>query len=245
MRAPIRIGTSGWEYSHWVGRFYPRGLARDQWLEFYATRFETVELNASFYRLPESQTFERWAARVAPDFRFAVKASRYLTHVRRLRDPEEPLDRLWMRATRMGSRMGPVLYQLPPRWHPNPQRLAAFLAASAGRGDQVLEFRDAAWYRPDVFEMLTRHAVALCLHDMPGSTPPPTAVGPLVYLRFHGAGERYGGSYSPQRLAAWADRMAGWSRQGLPVWAFFNNDIGGHAIVDAARLREAVARRMP
>jgi uncharacterized protein YecE (DUF72 family) len=239
----IRIGTSGWEYGHWRGRFYPRDLSRERWLEFYAARFDTVELNASFYRLPEASTFERWAQRVPDGFKFAVKASRYLTHVRRLRDPEEPLERLQTRARRLGDRLGPTLYQLPPRWRPNPERLERFLAAIAGARDQVIEFRDARWYRPEILAMLERAGASMCVHDMADSaTTKP--VGPLVYLRFHGAGERYGGSYSTQRLAAWADRIARWVGEGHPVWAYFNNDLDGHAVTDAARLRDFVRRRI-
>ena len=239
----VRIGTSGWEYGHWLGRFYPRELPRDRWLEFYATRFDTVELNASFYRLPAAATFERWGRRVPAEFRFAVKASRYLTHVRRLRDPEEPVERLRMRASRMGDRLGPILYQLPPRWRPNPERLERFLGAIAGAADQVIEVRDARWYTPAILAMIEGSGASLCLHDMAGSAPAPQRLGPMVYLRFHGSGERYGGSYPSQALAAWADRIAAWAGDGHPVWAFFNNDIGGHAVIDAARLRELVQRR--
>jgi uncharacterized protein YecE (DUF72 family) len=225
MAAPIHIGTSGWEYADWRGRFYPAELARDRWLEFYAERFGTVELNASFYRLPDAETFAGWGRRVPAPFVFAVKASRYLTHVRRLREPREPLDRLWSRARRLDRHLGPVLYQLPPRWLPNLERLEAFLAAVPAGHPQA------------------DSAVSLCLHDMPGSEPSPDPVGSMVYVRFHGAGERYGGAYPSQRLSAWADRMVDWSRAGLPVWAYFNNDRGGHAVVDADRLRRMIARR--
>lgn len=240
----VRIGTSGWEYDHWRGGFYPRELPRDRWLEFYAARFASVELNASFYRLPEAVTFERWAHRVPDGFTFAVKASRYLTHVRRLRDPEEPLERLRVRASRLGDRLGPILYQLPPRWRPNPERLERFLDAIAHERDQVIEIRDARWYRPDILAMIGRSGASLCLHDMEGSATAPHPVGPVAYVRFHGAGERYGGSYSSQRLTAWADRIAGWVGEGRSVWAYFNNDIGGHAVTDAARLHEYVHRRI-
>lgn len=240
----VRIGTSGWEYAHWRGAFYPRDLPRDRWLEFYAERFDTVELNATFYRLPEGVTFERWSRRVPADFRFAVKASRYLTHVRRLRDPGEPLERLRARAGRLDGRLGPTLYQLPPRWRPNPERLQEFLDAIAGERDQVIEIRDARWYRDDILAMIERSGASLCLHDMSGSAPPPRPVGPLIYVRFHGAGQRYGGSYSAQRLAAWADRVAGWVAEGRRAWVYFNNDIGGHAVTDAARLRAYVHRRL-
>lgn len=243
MTARAWIGTSGFEYAHWRGGFYGPNLPRTRWLEFYAQRFDTVELNATFYRLPGAETFERWAGRVPADFRFAVKASRYLTHIRRLREPGEPLDRLWTRASRLGERFGPVLYQLPPRWKPNPGRLDGFLAAVPQSHAQAIEIRDARWYRGDILGLLERGGVALCLHDMPGSATEPRPVGPFVYVRFHGSGERYGGAYPHQRLRAWADRIAGWTAAGLPVWAYFNNDLGGHAVRDAERLRDLVARR--
>ena len=244
MAATIRIGTSGWEYEHWRGGFYPRELSRDRWLEYYAERYDTVELNASFYRLPLRATFERWASRVPGGFIFAVKASRYLTHVKRLKEPIEPLARLWARAEGLGAHLGPVLYQLPPRWKPNADRLSAFLAAIPSDRPQVIEIRDARWYREDLVESIAAAGVGLCLHDMPGveRAGPPT--GPLVYVRFHGAaGERYGGRYPTGVLERWASRMLDWAADGRPVWAYFNNDIGGHAVVDAARLRDEVARR--
>jgi uncharacterized protein YecE (DUF72 family) len=238
----VRIGTSGWEYEHWKGTFYPRGLARDRWLEFYAERFDTVELNASFYRLPEADTFARWGQRVPPGFQFSVKASRYLTHLRRLREPDEPLERLWGRARRLGGALGPMLYQLPPRWRPNPARLAAFLAAIPPDAPQAVEIRDRRWYRPDVRDMLESAGVALVIHDMPESRAPIRRVGPIVYVRFHGAGQRYGGAYSSQLLSAWAGRIAEWA-EASSVWAYFNNDIGGHAVRDAERLRRMVDGR--
>jgi uncharacterized protein YecE (DUF72 family) len=242
MTAAIRIGTSGWEYRHWAGGFYPSDLARDRWLEHYAAEFATVELNNSFYRLPDADQFEVWAHRVPQRFRFAVKASRYLTHIKRLRDPKEPLRRLWSRARHLGVRLGPVLYQLPPRWKPDLDRMDAFLAA-VPEGPQAIEFRDRRWYGETTLRALESASVALCLHDMTGSSTPPTPIGPLVYVRFHGSGARYGGSYSTQRLTAWADRIAGWAADDLPVWVYFNNDAGGHAVRDADRLRTLVSRR--
>jgi uncharacterized protein YecE (DUF72 family) len=240
--AAVRVGTSGWEYRHWGGRFYPRGLATDRWLEHYAAEFDTVELNNSFYRLPDAAQFSRWGRRVPSHFRFAVKASRYLTHVKRLRDPIEPLERFWTRARHLGPRLGPVLYQLPPRWNPDLERLEAFLDA-VPNDPQAIEFRDRRWYGTALHK-LDEAGVALCLHDMQGSTTEPKPVGPFVYVRFHGSGTRYGGSYSSQALSAWAGRMAAWASDGLSVWAFFNNDAAGHAIRDADRLRSLVRRRM-
>lgn len=243
MRASVRIGTSGWEYRHWAGDFYPKGLPRARWLERYTEEFDTVELNNPFYRLPEGEVFAAWGRRVPPGFRFAVKASRYLTHVRRLREPEEPLHRLWSRARCMGERLGPVLYQLPPRWRPNHRRLADFLAALPEHA-QAIEFRDRRWYGPMTTALLDEAGVALCLHDMAGSATAPRLVGPFIYVRFHGAGQRYGGRYPSQRLSAWAGRIADWADRGLPTWVYFNNDIGGHAFRDADRLRTMVWRRL-
>ena len=201
-----------------------------------------MELNNPFYRLPAAETFEAWGQRVPASFRYAVKASRYLTHLKRLRDPDEPVERFWSRARCLASRLGPVLYQLPPRWRPNHDRLRVFLEATPPTA-QAIEFRDRRWYTDRTFELLTSAGVSLCMHDMAGSETTPLPIGPFVYVRFHGAAIQYGGRYSGQRLSAWADRIVEWSGRGLPVWAYFNNDIGGHAPVDADRLREMVRRR--
>ncbi len=228
-------------YRHWRDDFYPATLPMPRWLEYYAERFDTVELNNPFYRLPDGATFETWGERVPGGFRYAVKAHRYISHVKRLRDLEAN-KRFWSHVTRLGRRLGPVLYQLPPRWRPDHARLAEFLEA-VPTAPQAIEFRDRRWYTDRTFDLLANAGVALCLHDMAGSATPPGPVGAFVYLRFHGAGARYGGRYSSQRLSAWADRIADWSGRGLPVWAYFNNDVGGHAPRDADRLREMVRRR--
>jgi uncharacterized protein YecE (DUF72 family) len=239
----ILIGTSGWEYRHWRGRFYPRDLPQDRWLEHYVANFATVELNNSFYRLPEAATFAAWARRLPPGFVMAVKASRYLTHLKRLSEPREPLDRLWSRARRLGSHLGPMLYQLPPRWHRNEGRLEAFLAAAPRRRRQAIEFRDPGWYAPSVERLLDRYGVALVLHDMAGSQRQDRPIGPFLYVRFHGAGARYAGAYPPQRFAAWAARLAEWAGAGRDAYVYFNNDAAANAVRDAARLREYLARR--
>jgi uncharacterized protein YecE (DUF72 family) len=242
--APIRIGCSGWQYRHWRGDLYPRDLPPARWFEFYAERFDTVELNNSFYRLPEADVFASWARRSPPGFLLAVKASRYLTHLRRLREPKEPLHRFWSRAERLGEHLGPVLYQLPPRWNRNAERLAAFAQAVPRDRRQALEIRDPSWYHPDTYAAMARGQLALCLHDMPGSESPREPIGPFAYVRFHGSGTKYGGRYSGPALAAWADRLVRWAGDGVPGYAYFNNDVGGHAFRDAERLREMVARRL-
>ena len=237
MAAEVRIGCSGWQYRHWRGDFYPADLAQDRWLEFYAQRFDTVELNNSFYRLPSADAFASWQRRAPIGFRFAVKASRYLTHLRKLRDPADPLRLFWSRAARLGDRLGPVLYQLPPRWHRNLDRLQLFLETVPPDRAQAIEFRDTTWYDAAVYELLRDHAITLCLHDMRGSVAPLEQIGPFVYLRFHGSQGGYGGAYADEALRTWAERLVEWSNGGLSCWVYFNNDVGGHAPRDAVRLR--------
>jgi len=236
----IRIGCSGWQYRHWRGDFYPADLPQAKWLEFYAARFDTVELNNSFYRLPEAASFTAWRRRVPGLFLFAVKASRYLTHMKKLKDPAAPLQRLFSRAVHLKKALGPVLYQLPPRWGPDLDRLRRFLEALPRRHHHAIEFRDPTWYSDEVFAMLERHRVALCLHDMPGSATARVAVGPFVYVRFHGT-TRYGGRYPNEHLQEWAEWLAAQADGGKSVFAYFNNDVGGHAPRDAARLRDALS----
>ncbi len=233
-----RIGCSGWQYRHWAGDFYPRELPQSRWLQHYAASFDTVELNNSFYRLPGRSTFAGWRVRSPSGFLFAVKASRYLTHNRRLMNPAEPLRRLWDSAAGLEEKLGPVLYQLPPRWKRNLERLAAFLEALPAGRPQAVEFRDPSWYTEEVYELLESRGVAMCLHDMSGSASPLREVGPFTYVRFHGSGARYGGRYPDAELERWAARLGDELRRGRDVYGYFNNDVGGHAPRDAVRLRE-------
>lgn len=236
----IRIGCSGWQYKHWRGDFYPPSLPVARWLDRYAQAFDTVELNNSFYRLPPPEAFTRWRERTPDGFLFAVKASRYLTHLKKLKDPVDPLHRFFESARQLGSKLGPVLYQLPPRWPADVERLRAFLEALPQGVRHVMEFRDPSWYAPDVLGALRETGVALCLHDMAGSTAPRQRVGPLAYVRLHGV-TRYGGAYDDETLASWADWMTGEHERGHDVFVYFNNDVGGHAPRDAIRLRERLA----
>jgi len=230
------VGCSGWEYKHWEGNFYPEGLPRQRWFQHYAGIFDTVEINNSFYRLPARQTMRSWRLQAPAGFIYAVKASRYLTHMRKLRDPVDPLALLFDRARELGPHLGPVLYQLPPRWKPDYHRLEAFLHTLPRDVRQVVEFRDAAWYTDRTFDLLSRCGVALCVHDMTGSATPRVVVGPLLYLRFHGATARYSGSYSQGQLDDWAEWILEQRAQGLDVYAYFNNDVGGHAPRNALAL---------
>jgi len=239
--AEIRVGCSGWQYKHWRGEFYPVDLPLSRWLEYYAQSFDTVEINNSFYRLPEAATFADWHTRVGDDFVYAVKASRFLTHMKKLKDPKGPLDRFFARVVQLEGSLGPVLYQLPPGWRVNLDRLNTFVAALPPGPRHVVEFRDPTWYVDEVYDTLARHGVAMCLHDLAGAAPPNRRrVGAFIYLRFHGP-QRYGGRYSNETLADWATWCAARLIEGTSVYAYFNNDIGGHAPRDAVRLRDLVA----
>jgi uncharacterized protein YecE (DUF72 family) len=202
-RARARIGCSGWQYPHWRGVFYPRDLPQRFWLEHYAGVFDTVEINNTFYRLPEAARFAAWRAASPKRFLFAVKMSRYLTHMKKLTDPREPLERFFSRAESLGRKLGPVLYQLPPRWKCDLARLEQLLARLP-RGRHAFEFRDPTWYREDVFAALTRAKATLCLHDMRSSESPRRAIGRFIYVRFHGIGRRHAGTYSDEELDEWA-----------------------------------------
>ena len=240
--AVAHIGCSGWHYKHWRGAVYPEPLATSAWLREYARRFPTVEINNSFYRLPSAETFASWRAQVPRNFVFAVKASRFLTHIKRLRDPEEPLERLLMHAKPLGPTLGPILYQIPPRWFPDEDRLRIFLESLPDRlGPRqplyhVLEMRDPRGYEPWVIDLLDEYGVTMCVHDMAGSESPLVMVGKIVYVRMHGYGKKYGGSYPDEALAEWASWITSAVATGRNVFVYFNNDVNGFAVRDAARL---------
>jgi uncharacterized protein YecE (DUF72 family) len=241
--ASARIGCSGWQYKHWRGNFYPDDLPQKLWFEHYAAEFDTVEINNTFYRLPEASTFANWGERAPAHFLFAVKASRFLTHMKKLKDPEEPAERFFSRARALRRHLGPVLYQLPPGWKLDRARLEHFLQVLPRGVRHVLEFREPSWYSDDVYALMARHKIALCLHDMPGSTTGRLRVGPFVYLRFHGASGRYDGSYPESHLGGWADWLHDQRLTGADVYAYFNNDVGGHAPRNALTLRQLLAER--
>ena len=233
-RGRLRVGTSGWQYRHWKNVFYPAELPVARWFPHYATHFDTVEVNNTFYHLPAPAVFEGWRARAPEDFCYALKYSRYATHMKRLLDPEEPLTRFLDGARRLGPRLGPILVQLPPRFHVNVERLDAFLALAPGDLRWAVEFRDPSWLVPEVYAVLRRHGAALCVHDLLPDHPRERTAG-WTYLRFHGV--QYGGSYADADLRAEAARIARGRAEGIDVYAYFNNDIGGHAIKNALTLR--------
>jgi uncharacterized protein YecE (DUF72 family) len=236
----VCVGTSGWQYRHWRRRFYPDGLPNASWLGHYAERFRTVEVNASFYRLPERATVERWADTVPPTFVFVFKASRYLTHIRRLRDPEEPLRRMYDVIAGAGSKLGPVLFQLPPTLRRDDGLLGAFLERLPREPRSAFEFRHASWFADEVFEALDSSGAALVHPDRPGVRVDVPTVGGWSYLRFH-EGRRTGPRYRRAKLRAYAAAIAGVSAR--DVFAFFNNDAEGAAVLDATTLIELLEER--
>lgn len=240
----MRIGCSGWIYPHWRGLFYPEKLPVKRWFAFYAETFDTVEINNSFYRLPKTETFDAWREQAPPGFRYAVKANRFLTQAKKLKDCAEPLARMVPPFRHLGETLGPVLYQLPPRFKLNLERLESFLEIAPKDVVNVFEFREPSWYTDEVFAVLDRHGASFCAHDMPGSISPRLAVGRVAYLRFHGGLSKYYGRYSDERLLEWADWIAEQARLGRPVWAYFNNDPEAHAIADAQTLRAMVRQAL-
>jgi uncharacterized protein YecE (DUF72 family) len=237
----IRIGTSGWVYAHWRGVFYPTDLPQRDWFSSYARSFDTVEINNSFYRLPSAGTFEAWQRQAPVGFVYSVKASRYLTHLKKLKDPEAPLARFFQHAGCLGQTLGPVLYQLPPNWRVNFPRFELFLGALPAGTTHVIEFRDQSWLAEEVFLLMERYGVAHCIHDMHPLQVPCRVTATTVYLRFHGDMEHHG-DYPLATLAAWAERIKDWHRQSLDVFAYFNNDIFGYAVKNAMALKELLGR---
>ncbi|MFN8074099.1 MAG: DUF72 domain-containing protein [Kineosporiaceae bacterium] len=236
----VRIGTSGWSYDHWAGVLYPPGAPAASRLARYVEAFDTVELNASFYRWPKTTTFEGWARRLPPGFALTVKAPRWLTHARKLHQPEPWLERIAEAWRLLGDRAGVLLVQLPPDLERDDARLAWFCAHLPPGVATAVEFRHPSWLDDAVFAILERHGVAYVV--MSGARLPCVlrATAPFVYVRWHGPDHDhlYAGSYSDDDLRWWADRIGEWTASGLPVWGYFNNDGHGHAVRNAWRLRE-------
>ena len=208
-----------------------------------------MEINNSFYRLPTAATFAGWREQAPSGFRYAVKANRFLTQAKKLKDCAEPLERMLTPMRELGPALGPILYQLPPRFRVNLERLESFLQLLPQDLQHVFEFRDASWYCDEVADLLERHGASFCAHDMPALVSPRWATGPIAYVRFHGGVGKYWGRYPDAVLAGWTDWLAQQAAAGRAVWAFFNNDIDGHAVEDAltlrAMLRQALSIPMP
>ncbi len=236
MKGRIHIGTSGWHYGHWKGRFYPEGMREREFLAYYAGHFRTVEINNTFYQLPSAKAVETWERSVPENFLFAVKASRFITHNKKLKDPEEQVPRFLGLVSALKAKLGPVLFQLPPGFKANRERLETFLRALPAEGRFAFEFRNETWFETQIYDILRSRDAALCIHDMPGKTTPVVITAGWTYLRFHGAAGAYFGSYTDDTMRGWAKTIGGWAAKGIDVYAYFNNDVEAHAIHNAKTL---------
>ncbi len=243
-RGRARVGCSGWHYRDWRGTVYPSDAPARRWFEHYARRFDTVEINATFYRLPSAETVDAWAAQAPAEFVYAVKVGRFGTHRKKLRDPGTWLAHHLERVERLGPSLGPNLVQLPPRWGRDVERLEAFFAVAPRSLRWAVEVRDPSWIHDDVLRVLADAGAALCVHDLLPDHPWELTTD-WAYVRFHGprAGdEPYAGRYGGRRLWRPAERLAGWLDAGCDVYAYFNNDIGGAAVADAEWLAARLVR---
>lgn len=233
MAREIRIGTSGWHYKHWIGPFYPPKTPASKMLDYYAQRFDTVELNHTFYKLPTEAALEAWRSGTPENFRFALKGSRFLTHMKKLTDTGRGIDRFFDCARILGAKLGPVVFQLPPNWPVNAGRLENFLKALPRGPRYAFEFRDASWNDPAIFSLLRRYGAAYCIFELAGYQSPLEITADFTYIRLHGPGGKYQGSYSDAALRAWARRLHEWDVR--RSYVYFDNDQAGYAAENALR----------
>jgi uncharacterized protein YecE (DUF72 family) len=239
--AKVLIGTSGWHYASWRGPFFPPELMVKHQLQYYATQFATTELNGVFYRTPTRSAVSEWRETTPDDFVFAWKASKFITHWKRLSDKSRnSLELLEDRISILGKKAGPILFQLPPQFEADPERLAAFVKLVSRRRRYVFEFRHPSWYAGNVLRVLSNANIALCLSDHHDAPAPWKRTADFVYIRGHGPGGRYKGHYATKTLEQWASRISGWKRQRCDVYVYFDNDQKSAAPKDALRLKALV-----
>lgn len=233
------LGTSGFQYDHWRGDFYPEDLPRSQWFSHYSREFSAVEINNTFYGLPSEGSFERWREQAPEDFTYALKFSRFGSHMKYLKDPEDTQSNFLGRARRLDEHLGPILVQLPPGWSPDPGRLDRFLEEAATDVRWAVEVRNSGWLRDDIFRILDEHDAALCIHDLIDDHPR-VLTSDWTYLRYHGP-EKYSGSYPTEVLQGEAGWISARLQEGVDVFAFFNNDEDGMAPRNARELGAMVS----
>ncbi len=239
-RGRTYIGTSGWNYDHWRGPFYADDTPQKRYFDEYAARLKSVEINNSFYQLPSENTLADWHKRAPTGFVFAVKASRYITHMKKLKDPEEGLTNFLDRATALKGRLGPILFQLPPNWRCNHDRLESFLQTLrrvTPKRRCAVEFRDESWWQDRTYALLEKHGAAFCIYDLERRQSPKTVTAEYVYIRLHGPSKNaYEGAYDRQTLSGWAGAINSWCDDGRDVYCYFDNDQNGHAAINAMEL---------
>ncbi|HBP86327.1 MAG TPA: DUF72 domain-containing protein, partial [Nitrospiraceae bacterium] len=232
----IYIGTSGWHYPHWVGPFYPLRMGSEKFLPYYARHLSTVEINNTFYHLPTPHTLREWEKQTPKNFLFTCKGSRFITHMKKLKEPEQSTERFFEIVRVLGNKLGPVLFQLPPRWRMNALRLEEFLKALPKPFRYAFEFRDKSWFAQPVYDLLTRYNAAFCLYHLAGRWAPEILTTDFVYIRLHGPGNAYQGKYSAQTLRLLADKCHTWGQSGKDVYCYFDNDEDGYAPINALAL---------
>ena len=241
MRGRVHIGTSGWHYKHWRGPFYPIDLKTADMLLFYVGRLDTVEINNSFYRLPVATAVKNWYEVTPAKFCFSVKGSRYLTHMKKLKDPEPGLAKFFRPIDKLKEKLGPVVFQLPPGWQCNAERLASFLAALPRKHRYAFELRDATWHNQTIYSLLCRHNAAFCIYELAGFQSPAEITADFAYVRLHGPLGAYQGSYTREHLVGWARQIHGWRGTLKDIYIYFDNDQNGFAALNALELKDMVA----
>jgi uncharacterized protein YecE (DUF72 family) len=236
-RGSVRIGTSGWNYKHWVATFYPAGTRQQQQLQYYVGHFDSVEINNSFYRMPSKEKLAAWRDATPENFLFAIKGSRYITHMKKLKDVSYGVNWLLDNVSVLGKKLGPILFQLPPVWNLNVERLTEFLELLPADHRFAIEFRNISWYDDEVYNVLTAHNVAFCIYELNGHLSPLQVTADFVYVRLHGPGGKYQGSYSNAVLRGWAKTIQTWIQSGKDVYVYFDNDQEGYAAFNAETLR--------
>ncbi|HEY3875649.1 MAG TPA: DUF72 domain-containing protein [Candidatus Kapabacteria bacterium] len=237
MSAAIHIGTSGWQYRHWSGKFYPEKTSPAKMFEQYIKHFDTVELNNSFYHLPPHERFEGWKKKSPPRFRFAVKGSKFITHNKKLHEAEEPLELFIENAKGLGRKLGPILFQTPPSWKINLERLESFLKLLPKRLRFTFEFRNPTWMTEEVFEMLKQYNAAFCIYELDRFEAPHIVTADTIYIRLHGPDGKYRGSYSNNQLRNWAEEIKEWSNTAKHIYVYFDNDQEANAPKNALTLK--------
>lgn len=236
--AQIYIGTSGWKYKHWDNTFYPEDLKKADQLIYYQNKFNTVELNNSFYRQPDASQFMKWKDAVTGHFLYAVKANRFFTHLKKLKVEQDSILSFLENASHLGEKLGPILFQLPPKWKLNIERLSYFIKLLPKSYQYTFEFRNPTWYHPEVYDLLKEHNCAFCIYELAGHISPITVTANFVYVRLHGPGDKYQGSYTNKELEKWALYCKEWQDLNKSVYLYFDNDQAGYAAFNALKLIE-------
>lgn len=244
-KGKIYIGTSGWHYAHWKGPFYPKDLPLKGFLAYYLEHFSTVEINRTFYSLPSKRVMEGYAKAAPRGFFFSVKASRFITHVKRLKDPKAPLKRLFSVLDGLKQHLGPILFQLPPNWKVNPERLEVFLKSLPKGHRYTFEFRDPSWLHEDIYALLRKYKASFCIYELDHFLTPSTITADFVYVRLHGPKGAYSGNYPLKTLKKWAEFFRKAAREGKDIFCYFDNDEAGYAARNAIQLKNLIESTQP